>query len=57
VLQAVDERAAAAQQAQQPGARVGAGPGAAPRPPPRVLVGATALLQPGELCGHLFGDL
>lgn len=59
VMQAVEERAAAVAVAQAQ-AQAGGGHGvghAAPRPPPHILVGGTALLRPGELCGHLFADI
>ena len=47
IMQAVDERSAQVS---------GGGAPQAP-PPPRIIVGATSLLRPGDLCGRLFADL
>jgi hypothetical protein len=57
VAQAVEERAAAAAAQAQAQAQAGSTSHGALRPPPRILVGATALLREGEACGHLLSEL
>jgi hypothetical protein len=61
IQQAVDERAA---QPATPGAPSGGAAAAAagraaeaPMPPPRIIVGAAALLHPADLCRQLFAEL
>ena len=53
IMQAVDERTA-----QISSGASGAGSSGASQPtPPRIIVGATCLLRPGDLCSRLFADL
>jgi hypothetical protein len=57
IMQAVDERTAQISSGAS-GAGSGAGSSGASQPtPPRIIVGATCLLRPGDLCSRLFADL
>lgn len=55
IQQAVDERAAA--HASGGGGSGGGGGQGGGHAPPRILVGGTALLNPHDLCCHMFADL
>ncbi|KAL4855871.1 Sec1 family domain-containing protein MIP3 [Chlorella vulgaris] len=57
ITQAVDERAAQQSSTAGRGAGPKGGSSAPNKPPPRIIVGATALLQPGDMASHLFADL
>ncbi|KAL4437281.1 hypothetical protein ABPG75_004420 [Micractinium tetrahymenae] len=59
IMQAVDERAAQAAGSVGSGASGSSGGASSsqPKPTPRIIVGASALLRPSDLCGQMFGDL